>query len=105
MDAAELLRSVRRAAGLSQRALAERAGTSAAAVCQYERGERIPRVDTLRRLLAAAGADLRLEVATRAGIDVEANAQTLEQLLELADNLPRRTEEELRCPVFRDLAA
>lgn len=105
MDVAELLRTVRRAAGLSQRALATRAGTSAAAVCQYERGDRMPRVDTLRRLLAAAGADLRLEVTAGAGIDVEANARTLEQLLELADHLPRRTDEELRGPVFRDLAA
>ncbi len=102
---AELLRTVRRAAGLTQRDLAARAGTSAAAVCQYERSERIPRVDTLRRLLAAAGAELRLEVDAGAGVDVEANARTLEQLLDLTDHLPRRSDEDLRCPVFRDLAA
>lgn len=58
MDVATFLRSCRSEAGLTQRQLAERAGTSAAAVCHYERGTRIPRVDTLVRLVAATGATL-----------------------------------------------
>jgi transcriptional regulator with XRE-family HTH domain len=58
VDVATFLRSCRSEAGLTQRQLAERAGTSAAAVCHYERGTRIPRVDTLVRLVAATGATL-----------------------------------------------
>ena len=49
-----LLRAHRRAAGLSQDALAERAGLSARAVSDLERGvTRAPRPDTLRLLAGA----------------------------------------------------
>ena len=64
-----MLREARRAAGLSQRTLAARAGVPQPAVARIESGAVVPRVDTLDRLLAACG----LEVATRprpgAGID------------------------------------
>ena len=105
MDAATLLRGARSRAGLSQRDLALRARTSPAAICLYETGQRIPRVDTLARLVAATGSTL--EVAARApstAVDVVANARTLEELLELADHLPPRHEPERRVPRFRDLA-
>src|SRR5687768_15148209 len=105
MEIATLLRRARQRAGLSQRELAARAQTSAAAVCLYEQGERSPRVDTLSRLLSAMGATLELDVAlTPSRIDVQANARTLEQLLELADHLPRRSSKRMRYPVLRDLA-
>lgn len=58
MDVATFLRSCRSEAGLTQRQLADRAGTSAAAVCHYEQGTRVPRADTLVRLVAATGATL-----------------------------------------------
>lgn len=58
MDVATFLHRCRSEAGLTQRQLADRAGTSAAAVCHYERGTRIPRADTLVRLVAATGATL-----------------------------------------------
>ena len=58
MDVATFLRTCRSEAGLTQRQLADRAGTSAAAVCHYERGTRVPRADTLVRLVAATGATL-----------------------------------------------
>lgn len=49
--------------GLSQRALASRAGTTQAAVAAYEAGRRQPTVPTLYRLLAAAGFEPRIRLA------------------------------------------
>lgn len=48
---------------LSQCALAERAGTSQSAVARLEPGGVQPSVDTLQRLLAAAGFTLRFELS------------------------------------------
>ena len=105
MDVATLLSQSRRRAGLSQRELAACAHTSAAAICMYERGDRVPKVDTLARLLAAMNATLELDaVRMPSGIDAVANGRTLEELLELADHLPHRSSKQLLAPVFRHLA-
>lgn len=48
---------------MTQTELAERAGTSQAAISAYESGRRSPSVDTLSRILAAAGAELRMGLA------------------------------------------
>ena len=58
-----LIRIARREAGLTQQALADRAGTSQAAVSAYESGRRSPSVDTLCRLLGAAGFEVRMRLA------------------------------------------
>jgi transcriptional regulator with XRE-family HTH domain len=50
-----LLFAARVEAGLSQRELAARAGTSGATVAAYEAGTKEPRLSTLRRLMDAAG--------------------------------------------------
>lgn len=55
-----LVRDARLAAGLSQRALARRAGTSQPAIARYERGVATPSLETLQRLVAACGQRLRL---------------------------------------------
>jgi len=55
-----LIHRVRSAAGLSQRALAERAGTSQPAIARYERGVAIPSWETLRRLVGACGHSVEL---------------------------------------------
>jgi uncharacterized protein len=60
IEAAALIRTARQRSGLSQDALARRAGTRQSAVSAYESGRRAPSVATLERLLAAAGH--RLEV-------------------------------------------
>ena len=105
MDVATLLIRSRERAGLSQRELAARAHTSAAAICMYEGGGRVPRVDTLARVLAAMDATLELDaVDTPRGIDAATNGRVLEQLLGLADHLPRRSTKELQAPVFGELA-
>lgn len=59
--AGTILLAARLEAGLSQRELAARAGTSGATVAAYERGSKEPRLSTLRRLVQAAG--MRLEVS------------------------------------------
>jgi transcriptional regulator with XRE-family HTH domain len=104
MDVATLITQCRHRAGLTQRELARRADTSAAAVCLYERGDRVPRIDTLTRLVAATGSTLDLAAAPPPALDHEANARTLEDLLDLADHLPQRSSAELAAPPFAALA-
>jgi transcriptional regulator with XRE-family HTH domain len=101
VDVATLLSSTRRKAGYSQRELARRARTSAAAVCLYERGERVPRVDTLERLLTAAGATLSLDALRAPELDLAALGEDLAAVLDLADQLPQRHEPRLTFPPFR----
>jgi uncharacterized protein len=55
-----LVRELRLGAGLSQRALARRAGTSQPAVARYERGAATPSWETLQRLAAACGQRLKI---------------------------------------------
>ena len=62
---------MRRAAGLSQRALAQRGGTSAPTIAAYEAGDKEPRLTTLDRLAGAAGFRLRIELAPAAAVDLQ----------------------------------
>ena len=57
--AAHLLLQARTRAGLAQRELAARAHTSQSVIARIELGQTIPGVETLDRLLAAAGFELR----------------------------------------------
>ena len=57
-EAGSLLRRVRQEAGLTQREMAVRAGTSQPAVAAYEAGRQTPTLGTLERLLAACGHEL-----------------------------------------------
>lgn len=95
----ELLR-VRRRAGLSQRALANRAGTSQATVSAYESGRKQPSVAVLERLLRSAGAELRVVDAPGRidTADLERNGRRLAEVLALAEALPYRPSRELRFP-------
>jgi hypothetical protein len=51
----DLIRQARRAAGLTQAEMARRASTSQSAIAAYESGAKTPTVETLERLLRAAG--------------------------------------------------
>ncbi|MBU6214125.1 MAG: helix-turn-helix domain-containing protein [Actinomycetales bacterium] len=55
-----LLEQARREAGLTQAQLADLAGTSHPTVSAYERGRKIPRLDTVERLLAKTGHELAI---------------------------------------------
>lgn len=58
-----LIRMARRKAGLTQTELAALASTSQAAISAYESGRRSPSVETLQRILTAAGFELRMRLA------------------------------------------
>lgn len=95
MEPAELLRVARRRRGLSQAALAARAGTSQPVISAYERGRRDPTTRTLRRLLAAAGEHLELRLAADPPdipppADPEEHGERLVDVLLLADAIGHR---------------
>jgi transcriptional regulator with XRE-family HTH domain len=103
MDAARTLHRARVDAGLSLRALAERAGTSHATLLAYEAGRAIPRVDTLDRILRAAGYATDIEVERRPDATKAqrvAKGTELRQALELAAMFPARHSTRLRFPPF-----
>src|SRR5580700_3185158 len=62
MQVGQLVRQLRQQSGLSLRQLALEAGTSAAALSNYERGLTEPRLSTRERVVAATGAELVLHV-------------------------------------------
>lgn len=93
-SAAALLRQARTQRGLSQRALARRAGTAQSVVARIERGQTSPTWETLERLLTAAGVALhpQLEPAVVIGSHMLADVprilrMTPEQRLEEVKNL------------------
>lgn len=69
-----LLRDMRRRHGLSQSRLACRANTTQAVVSRIERGEASPTLDTVRRLLAAMGWELDVELRRSHWQDHDADA-------------------------------
>ena len=69
MSAARLLRTARRRAGLSQRALAAAAGIPQSTVARIELGSLSPRTNTLERLLRSAGQSLATEAVLGIGVD------------------------------------
>lgn len=60
MEPGELIAQVRKRAGLTQAQIARRAGTSQSMVGRYESGVSSPTIDSLRRLIRAAGEELLL---------------------------------------------
>src|SRR4051794_33641945 len=100
MDAGHAIKRARLRAGLTQHALAARAGTSQATISAYESGRKTPSVATLDRLLTATGA--RLTVGPRAieppAKELSRRGRTLLAVLELAEALPTRHEPALRYP-------
>ena len=101
MDAATIIGEARASAGLSLRELALRAGTSHATLAAYEHGRKIPRVDTLVRVCAAAGQPLVPATSPRAeGLDVVDRGLALLDVLRLADAYPFARTGPLDAPVF-----
>lgn len=96
-DVPRLLLEARRAAGLSQAALARKARIPRSVLNVYERGKRQPGADAFLSILVAAGFDVRLSPR----IDVERNAKILAQVLDLAERLPWRARRTLSYPPLR----
>lgn len=74
-----LIQIARLRSGMSQMELARAAKTSQPAISAYESGKRSPSVETLTRLLAAAGFELRMQLATPDTHDV--SRKSAEKLL------------------------
>ena len=66
---ARLVRQARRRAGLTQRALATSAGVPQSTIGRIETGRLTPRVDTLERVLQAAGHSLEAAPMLGRGVD------------------------------------
>jgi transcriptional regulator with XRE-family HTH domain len=99
-----MLRDARERAGLTQSALANRAGTSQATLSAYESGAKQPTLDTFLRLIAAAGSTLTVEPAPAAQVAAPTRAQlghvakTLPEVIGLAEALPHRHHRALAYP-------
>lgn len=90
MTAAAFLSAARNRERLSLRALGAKAGTSAAAIVEYEHGRRDPGWETLERLLQGAQcAAPRFDPSLRRPDRVR-NARRLQQVLALAEQLPHK---------------
>jgi transcriptional regulator with XRE-family HTH domain len=109
MRSSELIRRARRRAGLTQRELAARADTSHSSLAAYETGAKVPRTDTLDRILRAAGYVPEVALRPRADsspADREAKGRELFAALELASMFPvRRRPARLPAPALRRSAA
>jgi transcriptional regulator with XRE-family HTH domain len=87
MDAAALVRQVRRDAGLSLRDLAAASDLAVSTVHRTEKGELHPTVGTLERLVSASGCRLRLEVSPDSAGSVLGLGLVLRQELEAGEHL------------------
>ena len=92
-----LLLEARRLAGLTQRDLAKRAGTSQPAIARIESGLVSPTLSTLERLVGAAGYDLKLSLVPRRVADavIEAYKRDVDRTL-LRENLKKSVDQRLR---------
>ena len=104
MDAAQTLHTARQRAGLTLRALADRAGTSHSTLAAYESGRKVPSVATLERVVRAAGFSIEPQLARRVtgGNEAEGSArgEELAEVLLLAAAFPARHAQRLEAPVF-----
>ncbi|HKP90513.1 MAG TPA: helix-turn-helix transcriptional regulator [Thermoleophilaceae bacterium] len=103
MDAGDAIRRARLRAGLTQHALAARAGTSQATISAYESGRKQPSVETLERVLAASGARLavvpgRRRVRRPTKRELARAGRTLREVMDLAESLPVKHGRALRYP-------
>lgn len=62
MRGGEMIKEARRRAGLSQRELAERLGTTQSVITRWETGQRSPTFETLVRAVRACGLDLAVSL-------------------------------------------
>jgi uncharacterized protein len=88
---AGLIRLAREKSGLTQTALAERAGMSQQTISAYETGRKEPTLSFLQRLLAAAGFEMRIRLEP-----LDDHDRTLEALLESLPVGDRAELEEVR---------
>jgi transcriptional regulator with XRE-family HTH domain len=98
MTPGTLIAQMRHDCGLTQTDLARRSGVPRTAINAYERGTRVPTATTLLRLAEAC--DMSLTPTARPAVDLERNAEALEQVLDLAELLPSRPRKRLEFPAL-----
>ena len=113
LDSGQLLRSARERAGLSQRELARRAGTAQSVIARIELGRTKPALETLERIMGAAGfrlslglvpllrADLLDEVARILAMTPEARLREVADAARTAATVRRDLRREKRGAVTR----
>jgi transcriptional regulator with XRE-family HTH domain len=88
-----VLREARAEAGLSQRALAARAGVAQSEIARIENGRQEPSHDRLVRLVRSAGFDLRVALVLRDNHDAQlVNAMLDTSVDERLDSLEEQAE-------------
>ena len=96
-----LLADARQRAGLTQRELAERAGTAQSVVARIENGRTSPTFETLERLVRAAGSSLRLSLGEPAVLElgpdpvIEHYKRNVDRA-RLRENLKKTTDQRIR---------
>lgn len=89
----ELIRAARAEAGLTQRQLAQRVGTTQSAIARWESGSETPRLDRLDSVLRACGIELDLRFRRHSDVDraqvIGHLSQTPEGRLDNVRNLSR----------------
>src|SRR5215218_8026843 len=92
-DVATIIRRARTGAGLTQRQLAKRTGTSQPALARYESGAALPSLPTLERLLSGCGRQLR--IGTRASDGPSAPVTSMRGQLDPRAEVLRRRRRQL----------
>ena len=102
MNASRVVRECRLRAGLTLRSLAERSGTSHATISAYESGRKVPNVETLDRIVRAAGYEIDISLAPRVQSTLVGSnrGDELAAVLDLAEAFPVRHDQELAAPIF-----
>src|SRR5215218_10087504 len=103
-SAASLVEETLRQSGLSQAELARRAGIPRSVLNAYIRGSRQPGADSLLRIVAAGGMELRA-APRKPPVDPERASRILVQVLELAEALPFRPRAEIHFPPLAEQLA
>ncbi len=99
--AAALVEEIQRRSGLSQAELARRSGIPRSVLNVYLHGRREPGAETLLKLAAAGGLDVKLD-DRKPPVDAERAGRILVQVLELAEALPFRPRSEIQYPLLAE---
>ena len=103
MNIHNVIRTARQQSGLTVNQLARLANTSHSALAAYESGSKVPKIETLERIVSAAGfaIDIHLEKRIRQhSSSTGTKGEELEQVLELVRQFPARPSKNLNAPIF-----
>jgi transcriptional regulator with XRE-family HTH domain len=95
--AGELIREIRRQAGVTQAELARRSGMAGSVLSAYEHGRRQPSAAALERVARSAGFELTMAPRSDQAA-LERSGRVLKDVLDLADSMPSRRRGELKYP-------